>query len=300
MEQVSPQIYLQSLYGASCCALSETFLVVFDPKTDFTVTPWLEGKLGRGLLKGEVIGGSYIFEPPEGIRLYGYPVTLKGNLEPTGTGLDQTLFMTEETAQAMANSSLTTAEKPLVIPQGEISAIMVKVSPRAEAHRVALQILFDVDGVTPIESPNLFGAFRKQMLGLLWGFVTLLSMAWGLSAVLIGLISSMAVNERRREIAVLRALGATRNFVFFSVLTEALLLALCGGALGIILGSSAMYVFKDYIAGSLGMPLLFPALGDFVMLVMTGELLALVTVGLAAFSPAFGISRKEPALAMRE
>mgnify|MGYP003350589757 CR=1 FL=1 len=34
------------------------------------------------------------------------------------------------------------------------------------------------------------------------------------TAMLIGLVFSMAANERRREIAVLRALGATRFFVF--------------------------------------------------------------------------------------
>ncbi len=100
VERVSPQIYLASLYGAACCAVSEMFMVVYDPATDFTLTPWLEKKLGRGLATGEVIGGTYIFVPPEekGIKLYGYFTTLEGNLEATGTGIDQTLFMTIDTA----------------------------------------------------------------------------------------------------------------------------------------------------------------------------------------------------------
>jgi putative ABC transport system permease protein len=54
---VSPQIYLQSLFGASCCSAWEMFLVVYDPTTDFTISPWLKQKLGRELAKGEVIGG---------------------------------------------------------------------------------------------------------------------------------------------------------------------------------------------------------------------------------------------------
>ncbi len=101
---VSPQIYLQSLYGASCCAVSETFLVVYDPDTDFVVTPWLKRTLGRGLAKGEIVGGNYIFVPPgeKFIKLYGYNLTLRGNLEPTGTGLDQTIFLTVETALDVA------------------------------------------------------------------------------------------------------------------------------------------------------------------------------------------------------
>src|SRR4030042_5565137 len=85
---VSPQVYLQSLYGASCCSLSETFLVAFDPSTDFTIKPWLEENLGRELAKGEVIGGNFISLPPgeTNIKLYGYPVNLLGPLEPRGTG----------------------------------------------------------------------------------------------------------------------------------------------------------------------------------------------------------------------
>ena len=63
VEKVSPQIYLASLYGASCCAVSEMFMVVYDPQTDFAITPWLQRKLGRGLKLGEVIGGTYIFVP---------------------------------------------------------------------------------------------------------------------------------------------------------------------------------------------------------------------------------------------
>ena len=169
VEKVSPQIFLTSLYGASCCAVSEMFMVVYDPQTDFTITPWIERHLKRPLAKGEVIGGTYVFVPPgeEGIKLYGYFTTLRGNLEPTGTGIDQTLFMTVETAREMAKSSLTTAESPLEIPSGSISAIMVKTSPDADVHKVALEILRDTTGMFPIESPNLFGAFRNQMNGLL-------------------------------------------------------------------------------------------------------------------------------------
>lgn len=270
---VSPQIYLQSLYSASCCSVSETFLVAFDPSTDFTITPWLQRKLGRELHKGEVIGGSYIFVPPDEkyIKLYGTNLTLKGNLEPTGTGIDQTIFLTMETAQDMAAASWTTAERPLKIPSGNISSIMVKVQPGADPHKVALQTMLDVGGVVPIESPGLFGASRQQILGLLWGLVVLLSIGWTLSAVLVGLVFSIAANERRREMAVLRALGAPRHFIFRSLLSEAALLAAGAGTLGIILGTFAIALT-----------------------------LSLATVTLAAMFPAYRISQQEPALAMRE
>lgn len=299
---VSPQIYLKSLYGASCCAVSEMFLVVFDPATDTTVTPWLQRNLHRSLSVGEVIGGSYIFVPlgEKFIKLYGYELTLRGNLEATGTGLDQTMFMTVETAKAMAQSSVTTALQPLDIPDDSISSIMVDVTPEADPHKVTLQILLDVVGVTPIESPNLFGTFREQMLGLLGGFIALLGFAWVLSIMLIGLMSSIAANERRREMAVLRALGANRSFIFRTVLTEAGLIAIAAGVSGVTLSSLIIYIFRDYVAATLNMPFLFPSFTSFLVMALIGIALSLATMTIATFLPAFRISQQEPALAMRE
>jgi putative ABC transport system permease protein len=299
---VSPQIYLQSLYGASCCSVSEMFLVVFDPPTDFSISPWLQMNLGRGLAKGEIIGGSYIFTPPgeRFIRLYGYNLTLRGNLEATGTGIDQTIFMTRETAQDIALSSLAAAEKPLQIPAGQISSVMVKVQPGADVHRVNLQILQGVLGITPLESPSLFGSFRQQMLGLLDGFLVLLVLAWVLAVVLLALVFSLAVNERYREIAVLRAMGATRNYVYRSLLTEAAILAQAGGAAGIILSCFSIYLFKDYIAGYLHMPFLFPSLPSLGILVFSSLALSVITVIIASLVPTVRVNRQEPAIAMRE
>jgi putative ABC transport system permease protein len=302
VETVSPQVYLSSLFGASCCAVSEMFMVVYDPKTDFTVTPWLEKNLGRGLAKGEVVGGTYVFVPEDEkyIKLYGYDLTLKGNINATGTGMDQTLFMTSETALAMAQSSLTTAVEPLKYDQNDISAILVKVAPGTDPHGVALQILLDTKGMVPIESPNLFGAFRSQMNGLLWGFFFITVIIWVVAMILIAIIFSMAANERRREMAVLRALGATRKFIFTTLLAEASFLAVAGAVIGIIIAAFGLYIFKDMIAGSLKIPFLFPSITSFIGFFSAGVGAAIITVALAALIPAIRLSRQELAIAMRE
>lgn len=300
--QASPQIYLQSLFGAHCCAVSEMFMVVFDPETDFSVTPWLQENLGRPLAKGEVIGGTHVFLP-EGeqyIMLYGYNLDLKGTLEPTGIGIDATLFMTRETAEELARWSTQTAILPLEVPEDSISSVMVRVESGADPHAVAVQIGREIGGVAPIESPDLFGSFRQQMLGLLWVFIVMLGLAYIVSAVLIGLVFSMAAHERRREMAVLRASGATPFFIFRTLWTEAALLAVAGGVAGIFLSSVAVFIFRDYLAGSLGMPFLFPAFVPFLVLFALAMALSLATVTIAVVVPAYRISRQEPAIAMKE
>jgi uncharacterized membrane protein len=75
-----------------------------------------------------------------------------------------------------------------------ISTIMVKVGPDVNTHKVAVDISRTVKGVVPIESPNLFGMYRQQMNGLLWGFFTILAIIWALTIVLIGLVFSMAAS----------------------------------------------------------------------------------------------------------
>jgi putative ABC transport system permease protein len=154
--------------------------------------------------------------------------------------------------------------------------------------------------VTPIESPNLFQAYRQQMNGLLSSVVLVMGITLTLSVVLIGLVFSMAANERRRELGVLRAMGATRNFVLKSLLFEASLLALMGGFVGGCLTALVVYLFRNFIVNSLGLPFLLPTLPLLFVEILGGLALALVSVTLAAMLPAYRISHMDPAQAMRE
>ncbi len=302
VEAVSPQLYLATLTGASCCSVPDMFMIAYDPDTDFTIQPWLEKKAGGGLHLGEVVAGTHIFatEGNQNIKVYGYLVTLKANLEPTGTGLDQSMFLTFDTAYDIARKSATQAEKPLEIPPDSISAVMVKAAPGSDLYAISAQIMQDVPNVTPILSSNMFQSYRVQMTGLLKSILVIMGITWGLSIVLIGLVFSMAANERRKELGVLRAIGATRRFVFQSLLAEATLLAILGGAAGITLAGLVVFLFQKLISVSLGIPFLLPSAAVLSLQIGIGLLIALVSVNLAALFPAYKISRQDPAVAMRD
>jgi len=299
---VSPQIYLQSLYQASCCSVSETFLVVYDPKTDFTVTPWLQQNLGRELAPGEVVGGADIFSPGNNgtIELYGTTLNLVGNLEPTGTGMDQTIFFANDTAQEIAASSVTKAVSPLVIPQGKISSILIKLKPGVDVRTVMAQVYLDLPDAVPVSTPQLFGTFRDQMLGLLGGVMVFIALAWVLSAILVGLVFSMSANERRRQMAVLRALGATRWYVLKSLIAECSLVAAVAAMVGSVIGFLGIFIFQSYFSGTLKLPFLFPSAVSLLALYLLSLALSLVTAAVATVYPAIKISQTEPAMGMRE
>jgi putative ABC transport system permease protein len=80
------------------------------------------------------------------------------------------------------------------------------------------------------------GAFDTLFLGL--GAVALLVGAVGVANIMI-----ISVLERRQEIGLRRALGATRGQIRLQFLSEAILLSLIGGAVGVVMGviSTAVY-----------------------------------------------------------
>jgi putative ABC transport system permease protein len=298
----SPQLYLTTLSGASCCSVSSMFMVAYDPATDFTIQPWLKKTLGGGLKLGEVVGGTYIFVPAgeENIKIFNYILTLKSNLQPTGGALDQSMFLTMDTARDVARLSKTRAVKPLVIPDGKVSSVLVKVSPGTDPQKVAASIMKQVPEATPVLAPKMFGTFRGQMSSMTSGLVLILGLTIGLSLLLVAVVFSMATHERRREIGVLRALGAGRGQVAGSLVIQAVVLAAAGGATGIALAGVGVYLFHDLIVKRAGFPFMFPSLSSLLPLVAAGLSAAIAAAVAASFLPALRTSMQDPSLARRE
>jgi putative ABC transport system permease protein len=302
IEKVSPQFFLATLRGAVCCSVPEMLLIAYEPETDFTLKPWLENNLENGLNLGEAVGGAFVFVPrdPGYILVYGSEIDLMGNLEQTGTGLDRSMFFTFETAYEIARLSSTEAMDELDIPQDSVSAVMVKTRLGTDIHSIATQIQETIPYVSAVESSNLFHSQRLEIIGLLQSVLALLGIAWLLCVTLIGLVFSMAVNERRQEIGVLRALGLPRPFVLKSLLSEGLILAMAGGSAGIAFFTFAIYLFRNLIIQSMGVPFLIPSPLRLTGLVVGALVLTLGSVALGALLPILRVSRMDPSLAMRK
>ena len=127
------------------------------------------------------------------------------------------------------------------------------------------------------------GAFNGLFLGL--GAVALLVGAVGVANIMV-----ISVLERRSEIGLRRALGATRGQIRTQFLSEAILLALGGGAVGVAAGALATAIY----ATTKGWAIVIPAVawaGGFGAALLIGAVAGLV--------PALRAARLSPTEALR-
>ena len=302
VEIVSPQLYLSTLTDSPFCSLPEMYLVAYDPVTDFVLEPWLEHDPIGNLRLGEAVGGAAVFDPDgdQSIQVYDYPLKLIRTLETTGGDVDQVLFVSFETAQAILEQVQRQPKPAFEIAPESISSAMVKVQLGNDPHEVAVRILEEVPSVVPIESTGFFQTQRSQMVGLLRIVLLLAGLTWVLATLFMGLVFSLAANERRREIATLRALGATRPFVLKTLLLEGVALAVSGGLIGIGLTVLTSGLFQKQIAQIANIQIVLPSPLVLAGMAAAGLSLAVISVTIAAWIPASRLSRQELATAMRE
>jgi putative ABC transport system permease protein len=205
---------------------------------------------------------------PEG-KGHGEGFTVVGILAPTGTPNDRAAFVNLEGFYLQENHAkpLTGEETivpptdapqdsggvmPLLIPEREVTSILVRTGMPMMGVVLENQVKESLraQAAAPVgEIARLMNAVIGPLLAALF-VITLITCVVAAVGVLVAIYNSM--NDRRRDIAVMRALGARRETVTGVILLESLLIATIGAVSGWFLAHAAIWLFSGEIEDRTG------------------------------------------------
>ncbi|MBQ8935265.1 MAG: ABC transporter permease [Oscillospiraceae bacterium] len=300
VEAVSSQFYLTST-GAACCDLPVQIIGI-DPETDFTVTPWID-HIYDTLSDGALIIGSDVQAQSDGtIRFYGHKYRIAATLDETGTGMDQSIFANRNTVLDLMEAAKEQGYNFIDSsdPERLVSSIFIKTAEGYDAETVTHNIRVAIDGLQVIKTKSMVTGIAESIQSIVSIVYVFIAVFLALSIVIQTTVFTVTANERKREFAVLRTLGATRKKLAGILLEEALYISTAGGVLGVALAAGVVFPFSVYIGDRLGLPYVVPSTPT-VLVVLAVSLFITILLGpLSAAYAAAKISRADTYRILRE
>jgi putative ABC transport system permease protein len=296
-------------------------LIAFDPARDFSVLTWLEDRQG-GPVDGLIAGGRLGARIGATLSVCGRPLSVYGRLGKTGVGpFDESYFLSFDALADIVSfcraSDARTAGKapaageygqatPAAMTHGEVcspdlvlgrvSAFLLQLSPgtRPEDIKFALAQLADVKIV---EGNTVLTSSRQALSTLLIGIAVFTAFQLIALLILVSLLFSAIVQERYREVGLLRAMGAQSSQVMTVILAEAAIITGLGGLAGLGFGTALLLLFNrslGFYFGLLGVPFSWPPLAVLQVAVLAALVFSAVLGLVGAFLPAWRVRRMAP------
>lgn len=243
-------------------AAGKPFADVFDVVIGAEVADKLRYQLGDKIIVSHGVSDVGVIQHAD------KPFTVVGILRRTGTPVDQTVHMGLQGIEAMhvdwasgappAPGQGITAEqaRKMSLQPKTLTAFLVGL--KAKIGIFALQR--EVNDYTPEALMAILPGVALQELWALVGnaevalkTISAFVVASGLIGMLTAILTSL--NERRREMAILRSVGARPAHIFGLLVSEAGLLALCGCLLGTALLYVLLFLGRPFIEARLGLVL---------------------------------------------
>ena len=275
-------------------------LIGYDPGNDFTIQPWINERLGRPMQPGDVILGA-ARDVPLGseIALFGKPFRVYEKLGRTGAGThERGIFMpsAELLALVPAIREQTRKTPPMLEPR-KVSGFLIELTPGATELQVRFALLSHLSGTKVVAGGSLLTGIRQVVTALLGGAISLVSMMFASTALMVSVLFSAIVTERRSELGLLKAIGAKRSQIVGMVLIEAIVATGGGGLCGVVFGMLLLRLFERslvYYLTEIGVPFLWLDRMDTVLVAAACILGAGLIGAIGALTPAWRSSRHDP------
>jgi putative ABC transport system permease protein len=274
-------------------------LIAFDPARDFTVQPWLDRRLDRPLQPGDIIVGGRRDEPLGAeLLLFGRPLVVYGKLGKSAVGThERGLFVSFATLDELRETIQQICGKQAPLEPNKLSGVLLELAPGATTQQVRFGILATFPGVKVIAGESMLTSVRQGLTALLGGVLVLLLIMFVSTALMVGVLFSAIITERRRELGLLKAIGARRGQIIGMLLTEAALATAVGGLMGCVLGVLMLRIYEHslvYYLDSLGIPFAWLDKTTIALIAVFCVLLASAIGAAGALYPAWRASREEP------
>lgn len=221
------------------------------------------------------------------------PFTVVGIMKPTGTALDQSVYVSLEGIEAMhidwKDGAAPTPEtavsadkiKKEDIKVDQITAFFLRTKSRIDTLRLQREInnykeeplLAIIPGVTLSELWHSLSYVEQVLKAISWMVV-----AVGFMAMLIALTTSL--NERRREMAILRALGASTSKILALLVFESTLLTFAGIVVGAAIAMLGTALLRPWLEVEFGFYLEGGTLGKMEMIYLGATFVGGILIGL--------------------
>ena len=301
VSQISPQYYLATCSSGCCSVPAQIIGLDFD--TDFVIKPWVSRDFSGVLNDGEVIIGSNITPYSNGtVRFYNTDLKVAGQLSPTGTGLDTAVYTNINTVKSLIRASVEAGLNTVAKsdPDELVSAVYIKAAEGSSPQDIADDINIHVKGVAASAAKTMFSGVSDSISGISSIVTILLTALWILAFIILILIFSLLMNERKKEFAVLRVMGMSRNGVSRVILSEAMILCGFGALIGIGAGALAVFPFSGLIKNATGLPYLSPGAGTVMIIAAVTFALTFAVGPLSSAYSAYRLSRGDTGIMLRE
>ncbi len=297
---ISAQFYLASL-SSSCCSIPVEIIGI-EPESDFTVQPWILKSYGKDLEKMDIVVGNDLNAfVGDTLTFYDMDCSVVAKLDKTGTSMDTTVYTSEETIKELISSSVGKKMNLYdVDPDNVVSCVLIKVAEGYTVDEVLNDINLHVRKVVAVKTDDMITDVQMSLKGTSSVIGILIVALWVLCAVIMIISFAMITNERKREFAIMRVIGASRKKLLSLVMKEAGILIGIGGLLGALLGLLIMVPFRTLIEDLMGLPFLMPGAGSLVGIFVGSFLLSVSAGAISAGISAVRLSRIDAGTVLRE
>ena len=217
-------------------------------------------------------------------------------------GFDTSVFMTIPTAQLLMK------EANLIEGDTEhftnyVSSIFVKVDPDYQPKDIVNQIMpkYAIDyNIDFVMTKGMLSNISKWLTGFSTIVYSLSAIFWVLAIIVIFVIFSSSLNERKREISLLRILGASRSDLVKMLLRESLIISALGGIAGIVIAGVLIYAFSLLICQSIGLPCMNISITDGLIYALMVFMLTLIIGPLSSIYSALSLTKFDTYQTLRE